>query len=300
MLYSICIATYKRPELLKKLLESLSKQKIPESVEIEVIIVDNDKSESTKEAVEIAGIKLGLNLRYFSQPIKNISLTRNVSVAEAKGEYIFFIDDDEIASSEWISHLHDSLFKYDADAVFGRVESYFDPDTFLWIKNCFIYNRTSPKTGTRAISTRTGNVMVRSSLLRSVEGPFEPAYGNTGGEDTKLFSLLKKKGAKYINSYEAVTYEYVPPERTKIKWLILRAFNYGNSIVRRQIESNNSKFITRVNFLSTGVSYFLISMVLSFIFIFNKTKRLTWFLKLVSNLGKIAAVFGYHPVKYGL
>ena len=60
MLYSICIATYQRPEILEKLLESLSKQKLPESVEIEVIIVDNDKSESAKEVVELAGIKLGL------------------------------------------------------------------------------------------------------------------------------------------------------------------------------------------------------------------------------------------------
>ena len=121
MLYSICIATYKRPELLKKLLESLSKQKIPESVEIEVIIVDNDKSESVKEVVVKAGKELGLYLRYFTQPINNLSLTRNVSVAEAKGEYIFFIDDDEIASAEWISYRYNSLFKYDADAVFGRV-----------------------------------------------------------------------------------------------------------------------------------------------------------------------------------
>jgi len=52
MFYSICIATYKRPELLEILLQSLSKQKLPESVEIEVIIVDNDKSESAKEAVD--------------------------------------------------------------------------------------------------------------------------------------------------------------------------------------------------------------------------------------------------------
>lgn len=129
MLYSICIATYKRSELLEKLLDSLSKQKPPESTELEVIIVDNDKSESAREVVESAGKTSGLNLRYFTEPIKNISLTRNVSVAEAKGEYILFIDDDEIASPKWISHLQNVLFKYNADAVFGRVVSYFESDT---------------------------------------------------------------------------------------------------------------------------------------------------------------------------
>ena len=60
MLYSICIVTYRRPELLEKLLESLSKPKLPESVEIEVIIVDNEESEIAKEVVERAREKHGL------------------------------------------------------------------------------------------------------------------------------------------------------------------------------------------------------------------------------------------------
>ena len=139
--------------------------------------------------------------------------------------------------------------------------------------------------------------MVKSSLLRTVDGPFEEPYGITGGEDTKLFGLLRKNGAKYINSYEAVTYEYVPRERTKIRWLILRAFKYGNHFARRQIEFNKSKLITRVHFLIVGISYFVICIVLSFVFIFNKTKGLNWFLKLVSNWGKVAATFGYHRAK---
>jgi len=299
LLYSICIATYKRRELLEKLLDSLSKQKLPDLVELEVIIVDNDKSESAKEVVERAEKKLGLNLKYFTQAIKNISLTRNVSVAEAKGEYILFIDDDEIASSEWISHLHNVLFKYNADAVFGRVVSYFEPNEPEWIKNCFIYNRGSPKTGTRAINTRTGNVMIKSSLLRTVEGPFEPAYGLTGGSDTKLFDLLKKNGAKYINCYEAVTYEYVSPERANLKWLFIRAFRGGNDFVRREIEfQKKHKFTTRIHFLSIGIVCSITSLFLSAIFFFNKTKRLNWALKFSANWGKVAAICGYSLEEY--
>jgi len=51
MLYSICVATYKRQELLEKLLDSLSKQNLPESVELEIIIVDNDKDLSAQKVV---------------------------------------------------------------------------------------------------------------------------------------------------------------------------------------------------------------------------------------------------------
>ncbi|MCZ6703706.1 MAG: glycosyltransferase [Ignavibacteria bacterium] len=241
-------------------------------------------------------------LKFFTQPIKNISLARNVSVAEAKGEYILIIDDDEIASSEWISHLHNVLFKYNADAVFGRVVSYFESDTPDWIKKCFIYNRPTYKTGTRAISLRTGNVMVKTSILRSIEGPFDPVYGITGGSDSKLFSVLRKiNNLKYINSYEAVTYEFVPAERSKVKWLIIRAFRTGNNFFRRQIEyKKKGRLSLRLKFLIVGFGYSVIRLLLIVLFIFTKTKSLNWIVKFASNCGKVAAVFGYHPIAYGL
>lgn len=299
MLYSVCIATYKRPELLEKLLTSLSEQKLQDNMELEIIVVDNDKNGSAKEIVEKAGGNLGLNLKYFTQSIKNISLTRNIAVAEAKGEYVLFIDDDEMASPEWVKNNYNTLIKYSADAVFGRVVSYFESNTPEWIKNCFIYNRPSPETGSIAVSTRTGNVIIKTLLLRSVEGPFEPAYGITGGSDTKLFGLLKKNGAKYINCNEAVTYEYVPPERAKLKWLFIRAFRTGNNFVRRKIEfQKKNKFIARIHFLSIGIVFSIISLCLSAIFFFNKTKRINWALKFAANWGKVAAVMGFYPSEY--
>ena len=41
MICSVCIATYKRPYLLEKLLISLMNQNLPDDLEMEVIIVDN-------------------------------------------------------------------------------------------------------------------------------------------------------------------------------------------------------------------------------------------------------------------
>lgn len=300
MLCSICIATYKRPELLKKLLASLAEQKLPDNIELEIVVVDNDEMEIAREMVNQVGNSVNFALKYFTQPVKNISLTRNIAVAEAKGEYILFIDDDEIASPDWVANIYDTLIKYNVDAVFGRVISYFDPGTPEWIKNCFIYNRPAPQTGSNAVSTRTGNVIVRTTLLRSIEGPFEPAYGITGGSDTKLFGLLKKKkGAKYVNCYEAVTYEYVPPQRTKLKWLFIRAFRTGNNFVRRKIEfKKKHKFLTRINFLSIGIVFSLVSLFLTVLFVFNKTKMINWALKFVANWGKVAAVIGFYPAEY--
>ncbi len=299
MLYSICIATYKRPQLLEKLLDSLSKQKLPESVELEVIIVDNDKLESAKEVVEKMLKKSELDLRYFTQPIKNISITRNVSVAEAKGECILFIDDDEIASSGWVSHLHTALLKYNADGVFGKVLSYFDEDIPEWLKKSFMYHRKTFPSGTIATYTRTGNCIVKSSLLKGKAGPFDLSYGVSGGEDTYLFGKLRQDGAKFVNCIEAITYEYVPKERATISWQLKRAFRFGNNFARRSIElSKNRKTITRISYFIKNSLLLIACILLAIVTLPFRVLSLHWVLKASANIGKIAAVYGYSFNEY--
>ncbi len=80
ILVSVCIATYKRAELLKKLIDSLSFQKLNDDIKFEIIVVDNDKSASASEVVDKYKETVNFNLKYFIQPVKNISLTRNMAV----------------------------------------------------------------------------------------------------------------------------------------------------------------------------------------------------------------------------
>jgi succinoglycan biosynthesis protein ExoM len=72
---SLCIATYRRPERLAAVLFDLTRQtRLPD----EVVVVDNDASESARPVVE-ARLAAGspYPIRYAVQPQKNISLTRN-------------------------------------------------------------------------------------------------------------------------------------------------------------------------------------------------------------------------------
>jgi len=194
LLVSVCVATYKRPELLKKLMESLSVQKISNNIKIEIIVVDNDSSGSARNIIEDFTNTKVFNVKYFIQPIKNISLTRNKCVENSIGKYILFIDDDEIAVPIWIQSLVNTIQKYKADAAFGRVLSHFDDDIPMWIKRNPIYNRETPPTRTEAIYTRAGNCIIKVSLLKSMAAPFDPEYGLTGGVDTHLFGKLKRQG----------------------------------------------------------------------------------------------------------
>ena len=297
---SICIATYKRPELLAKLLDSLKSQELPDDLLYEIILVDNDSSGSAGIIADKYKNIFNQSLKYFVQPVKNISSTRNLAVEKALGKYLLFIDDDEVADPKWIAALIHTVNKFNADAAFGRVISYFDEGTPEWIKTCFIYNREAPETGTTALFTRSGNCIVKSELLSKVEGPFDIKYGITGGSDTHLFDLLRKKGAKYINCREAVTYEYVPPERAKPDWIRKRAFRVGNSYTRRTIEVANrrKKIFIILEHSVKAITFSLISLILAVILIPDRKSSMHWRLKFLANLGKIYAVFGLSPQEY--
>lgn len=299
MLLSVCIATFQRPELLKKLLKSLVSQDLGKNIVLEIIIVDNDKNETARNIVKEFIDTDKFKYSYLVQPEKNISLTRNVAVAKANGEYLLFIDDDEYASENWVIELFRTVTNFDADGVFGTVNSYFSEGTPKWIRQSFIYNRPTFKTGTTATVTRSGNCLIKRSTIKSVDGPFDPAYGISGGSDTKLFYLLISNGAKFVNSFEAETFEFVPPERATLKWLVKRAFRTGNGFVRRLIENKKKNtFIVKFRFIIIGCSFSLMSICLA-IFLFPlKSKRIHWYLKFIANLGKLSAVFGYYPLEY--
>jgi len=299
MTLSICIATYNRNKLLEKLLTSLVGQELPGNCTLEIIIVDNNPQAAAREVVNNFSSNNNFKFLYFVQKEKNISLTRNVAVKNATGDYVLFIDDDEFASDNWVMNLYNTLIKFDADGVFGTVTSYFPENTPDWIKNCFIYNRPTFSTGSLATVTRSGNCIIKSSLIKSVEGPFDPAFGITGGSDTMLFGLLLKKGAKFVNCFEAETFEFVPSQRSTLNWLIKRAFRTGNGFARRKIELNSRyKFLFKLRLILVGLSFSLISLVLVLILFPFKSKRVHWFLKFIANTGKISAVIGHFTLEY--
>jgi len=295
---SVCIATYKRPKLLDELLTSLINQNLTENIKIEIIVVDNDSQTSAKNICTNFRHN-NISLKYFIQPQKNIALTRNKAVKEATGEYILFIDDDEKASPDWIINLSNTLISYQADAVFGRVISYFKNKVPNWLKETYIYNRPSPATGSSPLFTSTNNCMIKSSLIKNMEGPFEAEYGLTGGSDSKLFAILTNKGAKFVSCYEAWVSEEIPAERTKLGYLIKRVFRTGNNHTRILIElagKNKRKIQIKEFFIS--LCYMSIGLFLAFITIFNKKWRFHWMLKSVSNLGRFFAVLKYYPIAY--
>jgi len=298
--YSICIATYKRSELLKKLLESLLIQKEIELNQVEIIIVDNDSAQSAKPVVETYVNKYPCDIYYFIQPEKNISLTRNMALDKIKGEYVFFIDDDEYADEYWMVTHIENLIKYKADAAFGRVISYFSENTPGWIRDCMVYQRNTNPSGKEPANMNTGNCIVKSELFLLKGYRLDKEYGLTGGSDYQLFTRILNDGYKLTSCYEAETFEYVPESRANIKWLVKRVARTGNNYSRTQIEQSTgiNKFLVRTREFFKGFIQSIFAFIISIVMIWNPTKSLNWFLTSVSNIMKPLAALGYHYQEY--
>ena len=229
---SICIATYRRIFGLDRLLDSVSRLKVPDGLRVEVIVVDNDPASDPGYAPSPAAAA-PFPLRWLREPRRNVAYARNLAVANARGNWIAFVDDDEVVDEGWLAAYWECASEGECDGWFGpvlpRFESWYTP----WLDASF-FERKRYVSGTRITNdgARTGNAFVRSALLRDTR--FDPAFGRSRGEDTALFRRLAARGAHFAWCDEAVVHEFVPVERHRPGWLARRAFSGG--CVQAQIE----------------------------------------------------------------
>jgi succinoglycan biosynthesis protein ExoM len=287
---SVCIATFKRPELLRKLIQSLFDQKAIEDIILEIVVVDNDVEISAKKVVAEFRDTPFINIFYYSQPIQNISLTRNLALDKSSGQYFAVIDDDETADQYWIRNLIDTLEKFNADAVFGYVVPIFNPDIAQWKRQREIYFLPVGKTGDRPLFHYTTNCLVKADKVKKFNLRFDPKYGLTGGEDSVFFDLLSKYEATYVVCREAISYEIVPRYRTDLKFICKRYFQKGNNegrIINDAIENKFQKMQKLIKSL-IGIGYYGLQF---FILLPIRTKWVLGLIRLCYFFGQFLAIF---------
>jgi succinoglycan biosynthesis protein ExoM len=224
----VCIASYKRPELLERLLRALLAQETEGELAYRIVVADNDAERSAEPVVR--RLATGpTEIVYGVEPRQSVSLARNKSVSLSSGELVAITDDDLYPDPRWLSTLHRAMAAHDADVVHGPVVPEFRPDTPAHIRECPLFNRPNPPTGsTEGYVFTTANTLFRRELIAGVEAPFDPRFGRTGGEDTKFFSDLRRRGARMIWCREARVHGPVPAARASLRWIARRRFRYGN------------------------------------------------------------------------
>jgi succinoglycan biosynthesis protein ExoM len=229
---SICVATFRRPSLLENALASLGRLVIPEGTRVQIVVVDNDRDESARTVVDSFTRHAAYPVTYDVEPTQNIALARNRCLRHAAGEYVAFIDDDEVADPMWLVSLLAAARTFGAHAVLGPVLPILENNAPAWIRIGGFFERQRFETGTRRQHGGTGNALVKRDVLEKEGLQFDPKYGLTGGSDTLLFWQLVKSGALIVWCDEAVVSEAVPAERATVRWLLRRAYRGGQTYAR--------------------------------------------------------------------
>jgi succinoglycan biosynthesis protein ExoM len=230
---SICVATFRRPQGLARLLDSLARLTLPKDLVVEIIVVDNDAvGEARSQALAVS--EAAENARWFVEPRQNISLARNRAVSEARGRWLAFIDDDEVADENWLAAFWAEVESGAGDGFFGPVLPRLDAVAIPWLGVETFFSRRRHPSGKRieACETSTSNALVRHSLFADCR--FDPAWGRTGGEDSEIFDRMLAAGARFLWCDEAIVCETIPASRYRLGWLAQRAFRGGMSFTRLQ------------------------------------------------------------------
>ncbi|GLP96021.1 glycosyltransferase family 2 protein [Paraferrimonas sedimenticola] len=225
-LISLCLCTFKRNSVIDTL-QSLSQLTLPKGVEVEIVVVDNCENGSGRERVNRFAETCRWPLTYHVEPRKNICHARNACIRYARGEWLTFVDDDEVAQSDWLAHLYETAITYEASVVMGAVKAHYPDSCPEWIVQGDYFNRAMPKRGTQIDVGATNNVLIRVSDLPAGDRSFDPSFGITGGGDTELFNRMYRLGKKIVTCPEAIVEEVVEDKRLTRQYLLRRSVRIG-------------------------------------------------------------------------
>lgn len=224
---SVVVPAHGRPETLRLALTSLVAQNCP-THQWEVIVVDDGSPQPLKEIVTqfMGEINVGVVRQEQGGPAK----ARNRGIREANADIIAFIDDDCVASRNWIVNIiHAFSENAEIDAIGGQVLP-LCTNTFVEQYMRDKQHLMEPARNCRGeiVSLATANAAIRRRVLLQLGG-FDESFARPGCEDTELIYRLQKEGYRLLYSPDVLV-RHAHPKRWRK--LLSTMYNYGHGLAQ--------------------------------------------------------------------
>jgi GT2 family glycosyltransferase len=231
---------------LAKALESVAASELPNSVEWEVLVVDNNSRDQTREVVQDFCRRDPLHFRYLFESRQGKSHALNAGIAHACADILAFTDDDVTVEPTWLRELTHPLEDPEWLGTGGRVflpvdfvvPSWLRLDDPSWILGILAYFDPGSEPGTfpKGLPPIGANMAYRKKAFLKYGG-FRTDLGPRPGralryEDTELGWRLLNAGEriKYVPS--AIVRHEIPPERVNKKYFLVYFYGYGRAAIR--------------------------------------------------------------------
>jgi succinoglycan biosynthesis protein ExoM len=291
---TITIASAGRPTL-RRTLSSLDRMRLPPGVSADVVVAD-DSREGRAAALVDAGRPWRLPVVVIAVGAGNVALARNAALGAATGDLLAMVDDDEWVAEDWLERMMAALAEFEADAVFGPVRPRYPEGTPDWFVRADPLYVEWGRRGTRVSVGRSGNTLIRRSIIERSGLAFDAALGRTGGEDTVFFHALHRAGARLVVTDDAIIEEDVPAGRASVAYVRRRSLRKGQIYARFVAASVTPAPMGRAAFYAAAAAKAAGGFALAALTVpFDRATALRLAVRAWMNQGKIYELLGLTP-----
>jgi GT2 family glycosyltransferase len=239
---AVVVCTRNRPDNLREALESLARQSLARD-RYTVVVVDNGDG-SGADVAEAAGADTVLHV---AEP--GLSRARNAGCQASTAPVLAFLDDDAVATPEWLATGAELLRRLEATACGGPILPLYDDPPPDWFRDDYELRTWGDEERLLVFgeTLSASNLFLAREALAGVGG-FDPRLGMRAetvavGEETALFRQLWQRGGfRAAYSPTLVVRHRVPARKLTVAYQLRRAAAAGdawalaNSSGRRNLE----------------------------------------------------------------
>jgi glycosyltransferase involved in cell wall biosynthesis len=244
---TVIVCTLNRCQSLAKTLDSVASSELAESVNWEVLVVDNNSSDQTRDVVQGFCTRYPGRFRYILELRPGKSSALNSGIRQARGDVLAFIDDDVTVQATWLHNLTAPLRGGEWAGAGGRTlpAQDFTPPRWMSIREadglvgilCAFFDL-----GDEACELHRApygaNMAFRKVMFeryggfRSDLGPSPNSDIPRPNEDTEFGRRLMAAGERLRYEPSAVVYHPINEDRVKKEYFLNWWFDYGRAMVR--------------------------------------------------------------------
>jgi glucosyl-dolichyl phosphate glucuronosyltransferase len=240
---TVILCTFNRCRELSGVLNSLSESQLPASVDWEVLVVDNNSTDRTREVVDEFSRRFPGRFRYVFESKSGKSFALNTGISEARGEILAFVDDDVTVEPGWLNNLTARLKCCEWAGSGGRTLPAHPYPSPRWMSVRLagvLYAHFDLGDAPQALDRAPYgvNMAFRKSmfekygLFRTDMGPSANSEIPRPNEDTEFGRRLMAAGERLRYEPSAVVYHPVSVDRLKKEYFLAWWFDFGRATMR--------------------------------------------------------------------
>jgi glycosyltransferase involved in cell wall biosynthesis len=254
--------------MLRDCIESLLNQTLDPTL-YEVIIVDNNSKDATKETVNGYLAFERYNVRYVLETRPGAHYARNTGAKSAHAAILAFTDDDAVCHERWLEALLRAYDDEEIGCAGGQIIIKWDKEPPAWVPSSRVFGQVDEVTlGSKlrilppGENIFGGNCSVRKSIFFELGGFGEDQVGEVraGEAETGLWIKARKKGIKIAWVPDAIVWHVqLVSKNATLPDLKRRYANWGaGSTYASYLENPRGRlrlFMSAVRSFGNGICY---------------------------------------------